>query len=144
MLDPHRVVMGGQAEPSAEATDVGVDRETGCVEGDRAKHVGRLAADPRKAHEVLDLDGNLYAEPSDDAMGHADQVRRLRSIEPCGVDQGLNTFLACSSKRHWRRVASEERWSHRVDPDVRALGREDGGSEELERRLERQRTEACR
>src|SRR5262249_50931465 len=78
----YRVRLARELEAPGQPADVGVDREAGQVEADRAHDVARLAADARQLDEVLQLRGNLAVEVLFDGASHADQAARLRAEEP--------------------------------------------------------------
>ena len=64
-----------------EPAHVGVDRQTGEVERDRAHHVAGLASDAGQLHEVVELGGHLAAEVVLERARHAEQVLGLRPEE---------------------------------------------------------------
>ena len=134
-LDLDRVGVHGQAEPAAEAADVRIDRDAGHVEA---------VAEDRRSPSC----GRRRAACTSSSIvrGHlaADTPRRGGGTSPgcsspcCGRSRWTGSSSPVRADRRRRRlgvgIAGEQGRRDQVDAHVGALGGEDGGDEQLQRR----------
>ena len=122
----------GEPEPVGQPADVGVDRQAGQAEGDAADDVGRLAADAGQRHEVRQPSAprrrSARPGPGPCRAGSSPFPEEARWAAPSPRARGVG-----GGQRRRRRVAGEEGGRHHVHPLVGALGRQDGGDQQLER-----------
>jgi hypothetical protein len=138
-LDLLRVLGPNQAEPPVHALHVRVHREGGLPEGAAEHHVGGLARDAAQGDQGLDVVGHPPGEALRDVpRGRLDGARLLPE-EPGAVHEPLDLAGRCGGQGARGPVAREELRRHLVHDLVGALGREDGGHEQLEGGLEPER-----
>ena len=134
VLDLHRVGLGGQAEPARQPLARGCrPAGPGRSKRDAAHHVGRLATDPRQGDQVGHPGRHLAAEPGRPRPrpcrgGCASWPGRSRSDG--SAPRPRRPVSAASDAGVG--VPGEQRRGGPVDPFVGALGRQDGGGQQLE------------
>lgn len=140
-LGTDRVGAAREVEAPANPADVGVDNDPlGAAKPDAENDVGRLPADARQLHQLRQRDGDLAAMPLDEPLTAAEEVLRLRPEESGAADHLLDLLLSRGGQARGGRPAAEQLRGDLIDAAIGALGREDGGQKELERRAEIERT----
>ncbi len=92
-----------------------------------------LRPTPGRVTRSAMAEGTSPPKRSTTTPGHADEVAGLGPEEPRRVDDLLHLRRVGGGQRVGVGVPGEERWRGQVHPLVRALGRQDGGSQQLER-----------
>ena len=110
---------------------MGVDRQARQPETDTPDHVGRLAAHPRQADQVLHGCGHHAGESLVDGPAEPDEALRLGTEETGRVDESLQLGRVGLAQIGRRRVTGEDRRRDHVDPFIGGLGREHRGHQQL-------------
>jgi hypothetical protein len=126
-------VVRGQTPPLADAPHVGVYDHPRPAEGAAQDDVSGLAADAVELEQLLHGARHRAAEPFDEGAGHADDRPGLLPVEPRRADVSLELAQVGAGELLGGAVPREERGGHPVDLGVRALRREDGGDQQLQR-----------
>jgi hypothetical protein len=93
VLDLGRVVVGRQAPPPADATDVRIDNHAGPAKRAADDHIGGLAAHAAELQQVLHGARHHAVEPLNECAGHADDRPRFLVVEARGADVLLQFAL---------------------------------------------------
>jgi hypothetical protein len=132
LLDLHGIGLPTQAKQTAQPGDVGVDRNP-FIDSKRIAEddIGCLASHPWQAPELIHGAGYLAAVIGHHGLGHADEALGLVAEEPGGFDDLFQLGRVGPGQLDRGGVAPEQGGSDQIDPRVGALGREDGGTEQL-------------
>ena len=133
LLDFDGIVLAGETQPAGETADMGVDDDAfGEVESVTENHISGLSAHAGELVEMFHGPRNLAAVILDQGGGAAADRFGLGAEESGGADEAFELGGRDLSKMLGRGAALEKGGCDFVDPVIRALGREDGGDEELE------------
>ncbi len=123
---------------------MGIHGQAGQAKGNAPNDVRRLPADSGKRHQLLPLGGDLTIETIHECVRHTDDVAGLSAEEADRPNDLLDCIWIGNSQGGGVRVPSEQRLRHQVHTAIGALGREDGGREQLEGAVVLQRTQLFR
>ncbi len=122
----------GEAHPARQALHMGIHHHPFVdPEGVSENDVRGLSPDPGKAGELHQSPGKLASMLSYQGPGHPDEVLRLVSEKPCGVDHLFQLVRRSGSQSDGIGIAPEQLRCDLVHSLVGALGREDGGHRQL-------------
>ncbi len=119
------------AEAEGDPLDVGVDHHPGDAESVAEDHVGRLAPHPRQGGQRLQAGRHL---PPCSATRAAAQPSRLLALLRKNPVERISSSSSAGSARASASgvgIAAKQFRRHLVDPHIGALGREDGGHQQL-------------
>src|SRR5690242_7953410 len=140
LLDLDRILALAQAEAAREPADVRVHDDTLHDAVGVAHHdVGGLACHTGQRDELVHRAWHLAAEALDDQVCRRADALRLVAVEAGLLDVLLQLLQVGARVVRRAAILLEESLRHGVDTLVGALGREDGGDEQLQRRGEIER-----
>ena len=132
-FDLDGVGLPGQTQPGRNASDVGVHHHALIdAEGIAEHDVGGLPTNAGEDPQLLHRFGYITAVVRDEPLRHADQALRLVPEETSGPDDVLDLGRISYGQRRGVGIAGEQHRSDEIHPFVGALGREDGGGQQLE------------
>ncbi len=136
LFDFDGIGMGGQAQASREAADVGVDHDADVfVEGVAQDDVGGFAAYAAQAGQFLHGLGHIAAEFFQNVLGGLFDGFGFAAEKTGGLDDFFDVSLRSGGQGLDGGIFFEEDRGDHVDAHIGALGGEDGGDEQLERVL---------
>src|SRR5690348_11769932 len=129
----------GQPQALGDTEDVGVHGERVDAEGVAEHHVGGLEPHAGQLDEGRALARHLAAVTLDERLGHAEQRAGLGAEEARRADLALELLRPGLRQRVGSWIRLEQTGRDHVDALVGALRRENGGDQQLERRVEVER-----
>lgn len=138
-FDDHRILRASQSEAAGEAGNVGIDDHTGDAEGVTEDDIGGLTPDAGEGGKGRKFGRNHTSMFGNQCGGTGHEVFGLVVKKPGGADQRFDRAHICGSKSGRCRIALEEGGGDLIDPDIRALRRQDGRYQQLPGRSEMQR-----
>ena len=130
-----RIVRVDQAQPLRDPCDMGVNHHPGDSEAIAQNDVGRLPPDALQSDQLFHGPGHFPAEPADQGLAGLDKAPGLRLVESSRSNLLLQSGRARLRVVLGRLKLGKEPLRHLVHPLIRALGRQDGRHQQLERCL---------
>jgi len=128
-----RVPVPGEPEPVGYPRHMGVDDNARRAEGSAEHHIGSLAPDPGKLDQFLQLSGHTPAVMFDEGLAAGLDISGLVPIKAGWPDQPLDFSDRCGYEILRPAHALEQHRGDAINLLVGALGRKNGGHQQLER-----------
>jgi hypothetical protein len=132
-FDLHRVFFRRKAEATGEAANVGINGQPRKVERHTAHHIRRFATNTGQRGEILHRPGHLAIKGVNKPGRHCFETVGLGVKKPGRTNQFLKLSLISGREIDRLRIPDEQCRSDLIDLLVRALGRKNGGHQQLKR-----------
>ena len=135
-FDLHRVGFNRQSHAPAETADVRINGNAGHAEGVAQNDVRGLKTDAGQRRQFLHRGGHLSTMFGDELLTTELDTASFVAEEAGRLNKAFQLGAVGVGKSRGVGIAREQSRRHQIDAGVGALGRQDGGNEQLQRTVE--------